>query len=809
MIHEHSARRLHWDLRLERDGVLVSWAIPKRDAGGAGAQPHRPPHRGSPARVPGVRRRDTGRELRRRHDADLGPRHLRMPEVGAAQGRGGAPRRAPRRALRAVRDRRRRRCQGLDDPPHGRGRRRRPRADARARSSRCSPAPGRCRATSGSGRSRSSGTACARSPTASRAGCASRAATCSTSPRAIRSWRGWAARSASHRAVLDGEIVAFDADGRPSFAALAPRMHVSSPARARRLAESAPVTYVIFDLLWLDGHSLMARQLRRAPPLRWRSSRSSGERWQTPDAHRRPGQRDARGQPRRRDSRASSRSDCDSRYEPGRRNGDWIKLKNMRRERLDHRRLDARRRAAAACGSARCSSAQRDEAGALRYAGRVGTGFSERELDRLTQLLAPLERAQSPFSSDGPPPPRGALFCEPRLVAEVEFRERTTTGCCASRRSRACSSEPPSSRRAADARPQDLAGDGSRRPRAPSPGGRPRGRAVEPRQGPLSRDRLHQGRGDRVLRGDRAGAAPAPARPSADRHPLSGRRRRQGLLPEAVAGAPAGVGADRGGRQRAEQADRLHARRGRCRRSSGWRTSRRSSCTCRWRAPRRSSARRRSSSTSTRGRRRRSSSAARSASGCRGRSSGSGSRASPRPPGQRACRSTAAQQRRQPTPQTKSFARNVALLLERAEPAIAVSRMTKALRAGKVLIDWSQNDEHKTTVCVYSLRARERPTVSTPLEWDELRATLQSADRRAAVVRQRRRARAGQRSAATCSRRSSRWCRRCRRSEPAGGVPSTARPTVRLPVIATRSRCAALFHRTAGRHPRDRRLGRP
>jgi bifunctional non-homologous end joining protein LigD len=78
--------------------------------------------------------------------------------------------------------------------------------------------------------------------------------------------------------------------------------------------------------------------------------------------------------------------------------------------------------------------------------------------------------------------------------------------------------------------------------------------------------------------------------------------------------------------------------------------------------------------------------------------------------------------------ETKSFARNVAILLERSEPAIAVSRMTKALRAGKVLIDWSQNNEHKTTVCVYSLRARERPTVSTPVEWDELRATLKSAD---------------------------------------------------------------------------------
>jgi bifunctional non-homologous end joining protein LigD len=73
---------------------------------------------------------------------------------------------------------------------------------------------------------------------------------------------------------------------------------------------------------------------------------------------------------------------------------------------------------------------------------------------------------------------------------------------------------------------------------------------------------------------------------------------------------------------------------------------------------------------------------------------------------------------------TKSFAREVAMLVERAEPELALSRMTKSLRAGKVLIDWSQNDEHKTTVCAYSLRAREHPTVSTPLEWDELRATL-------------------------------------------------------------------------------------
>ncbi len=70
--------------------------------------------------------------------------------------------------------------------------------------------------------------------------------------------------------------------------------------------------------------------------------------------------------------------------------------------------------------------------------------------------------------------------------------------------------------------------------------------------------------------------------------------------------------------------------------------------------------------------------------------------------------------------QTKPFAHAVAHLLERRHPQLVVSRMTKSIRAAKVLIDWSQNDPHKTTACVYSLRARERPTISTPLEWEQV-----------------------------------------------------------------------------------------
>jgi bifunctional non-homologous end joining protein LigD len=74
--------------------------------------------------------------------------------------------------------------------------------------------------------------------------------------------------------------------------------------------------------------------------------------------------------------------------------------------------------------------------------------------------------------------------------------------------------------------------------------------------------------------------------------------------------------------------------------------------------------------------------------------------------------------------QTKAFAHAVAQKLESQYPKVVVSKMLKTLRVGKVLVDWSQNDEHKTTINVYSLRAKERPTVSTPVTWDEVETTL-------------------------------------------------------------------------------------
>ncbi len=78
--------------------------------------------------------------------------------------------------------------------------------------------------------------------------------------------------------------------------------------------------------------------------------------------------------------------------------------------------------------------------------------------------------------------------------------------------------------------------------------------------------------------------------------------------------------------------------------------------------------------------------------------------------------------------QTKPFAHELARLLENRYPQQIVSDMKKALRTGKVFVDWSQNDDHKTTVCVYSLRAKERPTVSTPVTWQEVEGCLKKKD---------------------------------------------------------------------------------
>jgi bifunctional non-homologous end joining protein LigD len=238
-------------------------------------------------------------------------------------------------------------------------------------------------------------------------------------------------RAAGHKqAVLDGEIVALTA-GRPDFEALQPRMHVTSPAQAVRLAEQTPVTYLAFDVLQLDGRPLTAlRYAERREILE--SVVPSGARWQAPPAF--PGE-DLEA------VRAASVANglegvvikrLDSGYEPGARSGSWLKLKNvLGQEVVVAGWKPGQGNRAGLIGSLLIGyyEAGADGRRELLYCGHVGTGFSDKDLRMLTGRLEPLRRADSPF--DGPVPPeyaRPAVWVEPRLVIEVLFDRWTRAG---------------------------------------------------------------------------------------------------------------------------------------------------------------------------------------------------------------------------------------------------------------------------------------------------------------------------------------------------------------------------------------------
>jgi bifunctional non-homologous end joining protein LigD len=222
--------------------------------------------------------------------------------------------------------------------------------------------------------------------------------------------------------VLDGEIVAFDERGRPSFQSLQGRMHLTSDSVIRRRAKETPVSYVIFDLLYLDGRTTMKlpyadrRRLLEQLDL-------NGERWRTPAYH--PGDGAALvAASREQGLEGVMAKKLDSVYEPGRRSPNWLKIKNhLRQEVVIGGWMPGEGRRKERIGS--LLAGYYDDEGKLRYAGNVGTGFKEADLVKLGQLLAPLERKGSPFT--GRQPKKGAVFADPELVAEVEFSEWTRT----------------------------------------------------------------------------------------------------------------------------------------------------------------------------------------------------------------------------------------------------------------------------------------------------------------------------------------------------------------------------------------------
>ena len=224
---------------------------------------------------------------------------------------------------------------------------------------------------------------------------------------------------AGHEAVVDGEVVAFDAEGRPSFQRLQGRMHLTSEHAVRRLSQSEPVAYIIFDLLWLDGHSLMHLPYteRRAKLL---ELGLQGPTWQTPAHHVGDGAAMLEAT-RAQGLEGVIAKRLDSPYSPGRRSSAWVKVKNVRRaDVVVGGWLPGEGKRGGRLGALVVGYYQDGE---LRYAGRVGTGFDEAELNRLGGLLEPLARETSPF--EGRQPPRETRFVEPRLVAAVAFGEWT------------------------------------------------------------------------------------------------------------------------------------------------------------------------------------------------------------------------------------------------------------------------------------------------------------------------------------------------------------------------------------------------
>ncbi|MGH2965472.1 MAG: non-homologous end-joining DNA ligase [Solirubrobacterales bacterium] len=227
----------------------------------------------------------------------------------------------------------------------------------------------------------------------------------------------------SREAVLDGEIVAFDDEGKPSFERLQGRINLGSEAAVRRRMADVPVTYMVFDVLYVDGRSLVdaAYTERRS---RLEELELDGPHWQTPASHRGEGEALLRlTKARGLEGLVAKR--LDSRYLVGRRSRAWLKVKNtMRQELVVGGWLPGKGRRSGTLGALLVGYYDEDGDGnRLRYAGRVGSGFTDEQLDRLSAELEPLRTRKTPF--EGRQPPKEAAFVEPQLVVEVAFREWT------------------------------------------------------------------------------------------------------------------------------------------------------------------------------------------------------------------------------------------------------------------------------------------------------------------------------------------------------------------------------------------------
>jgi bifunctional non-homologous end joining protein LigD len=219
-------------------------------------------------------------------------------------------------------------------------------------------------------------------------------------------------KSVNTDALLDGEIVALDERGRPSFQLL-----------QQQHQQPATVVYILFDVLHLGSEALLGQPYteRRA---RLEALKLDGEHWRTPPYSRGGGPK-MQEESRRFGLEGVIAKRLNSVYEPGKRTGAWLKIKNhLGQELVIGGWHGGQGKRSGAVGALLLG--YYDPAGRFLYAGKVGTGFTEATLSDLGRRLAPLARDNSPFASGKFP--AGTHFVEPQLVAEIEFTEWTADG---------------------------------------------------------------------------------------------------------------------------------------------------------------------------------------------------------------------------------------------------------------------------------------------------------------------------------------------------------------------------------------------